>query len=152
MKSLLLPDGVLGALHASGKKQVLQEMSRKAATLLDLSERDVADALIEREKLGSTGIGKGVAIPHCRMAGLEHVSGLFARLDPAIDFDAVDGQLVDLVFLLLAPADAGADHLRALATISRCLHNEGTCARLRGANTPDAITAILLEDVQGQTP
>ncbi len=146
MDSLLIPGGVLASLRASGKKQVLQELSRKAASLLDLPEHDILEALVEREKLGSTGIGKGVAIPHCRLPALDRVAGLFARLEPGVDFDSVDGLPVDLVFLLLAPASAGADHLRALATISRTLRDETTCAKLRGSSTADAIHAILIEE------
>ncbi|OFW82838.1 MAG: PTS IIA-like nitrogen-regulatory protein PtsN [Alphaproteobacteria bacterium GWF2_58_20] len=147
MKSLIIPDSVLVSLHASSKKQVLQELSHKAASLLDMPEREILEALMEREKLGSTGIGKGIAIPHCRLPGLTRVAGIFAKLDPAVEFESVDSQPVDLVFLLMAPTSAGADHLRALATISRCLRNENTCAKLRGTSTPDAIHAILLEDV-----
>jgi len=145
MKTILLPDGVVAPLRATSKKQVLQELSRKAASLLDIAEHDIFEALLERERLGSTGIGKGVAIPHCRLESLRKVSGIFAHVDPAVDFDAVDGQPVDLVFLLLAPSSAGADHLRALATISRLLRDDSTCHKLRGSSTADALRAILLQ-------
>lgn len=146
MKTVLLTDGIIAPLRASGKKQVLQELSHKASELLDVSEHDVFEALLERERLGSTGIGKGVAIPHCRLDGLEKVCGIFAHVDPAVEFDAVDNQPVDLVFMLLAPSSAGADHLRALATVSRLLRDDAICRKLRGSSKADAIRAILLQD------
>src|SRR5881392_2763968 len=116
---LLTPRSVIPQLRAAGKKQALQEIARRAATITGGSERQIYDVLAERERLGSTGIGKGVAVPHGKLAELPRLSALFARLERAIPFEAIDDQPVDLVFVLLAPAEAGAEHLRALARVSR---------------------------------
>src|SRR5438876_6154672 len=118
---LLSPDAVLAHVKATTKKQVLQEMAHKAALLTKLPERRIFETLIERERLGSTGMGQGIAIPHGRLAGISHIVGLFARLETPVAYEAVDEQPVDLVFLLLAPESAGADHLKALARVSRLL-------------------------------
>src|SRR5258708_35545493 len=116
---LLSPDAVVSHLKAASKKQVLQEMANKAASLTGLSGRRIYETLAEREKLGSTGMGQGIAIPHGRVAGVEKMTGLFAQLDHPVDFDSMDDQPVDLVFLLLAPEGAGAGHLKALARGAR---------------------------------
>jgi nitrogen PTS system EIIA component len=108
---LITPDAVVARLRAATKKQLLQEISRRAADLVGLHERQIFDVLLERERLGSTGVGNGIAIPHGKLAGLKRLQGMFLRLDPPVDFDAVDEQPIDLVFLLLAPESAGADHL-----------------------------------------
>ena len=142
---LLSPDAVIAHLKASGKKQVLQEMAQKAAQLTKLPERRIFETLSEREKLGSTGMGQGIAIPHGRVAGIEKMTGLFAQLDHPVDFDAMDDQPVDLVFLLLAPEGAGADHLKALARVSRLLRNQSICEKLRAASQPAALYALLTE-------
>ncbi|MBT6442192.1 MAG: PTS IIA-like nitrogen regulatory protein PtsN [Alphaproteobacteria bacterium] len=142
----LLPlSGVLPKLKATSKKHALQGMSEVAAKIANLHERTVFDVLLERERLGSTGVGRGVAIPHGRLAGIETPCAVFARLDQPIDFEAIDEQPVDLIFLLLAPESAGADHLKALAKISRLLRNESTCEQLRGSDTADALFALLTE-------
>ena len=143
MVELLAPGGVVANLKAGSKKQALQELSQQAAALTGLHERVIFDVLLQREKLGTTGIGRGIAIPHGKMQELDKLHGLFARLPKAIDFDAIDEQPVDLIFLLLAPESAGADHLKALARVSRLLRDEGVCAKLRGADDPEALFALL---------
>ncbi len=143
MVDLLAQDGVVANLKAGSKKQALQELSQQAATLTGLHERMIFDVLLQREKLGTTGIGRGIAIPHGKMQELERLHGIFARLPKPIDFDAIDEQPVDLIFLLLAPESAGADHLKALARISRLLRDDAVCAKLRGADNPEALFALL---------
>ena len=145
MLDLLAKDGVIANLRASSKKQVLQELARHAAGIVGQSQRSVFDVLLERERLGTTGIGRGIAIPHGKMATLDRVHGLFAKLAAPIDFDAVDDRPVDLVFLLLAPAAAGADHLKALARISRILRDDALCEKLRASGTSEAILEVLTE-------
>jgi nitrogen PTS system EIIA component len=145
ISDLLAPDGVLPKLRVTGKRQALQELARRAATLLSLSEHVIFEALWEREQLGSTGIGGGTAVPHGRIAGLTRSAALFARLEKPIDFDAIDNQPVDLIFLLLTPPDAGADHLKALARISRLVRKRAVCAKLRGTESADAIYALLTD-------
>ena len=143
------PDAVLANLKASGKKALLAELASRAATLFKLDERRLFDRLLERERLGSTGIGGGIAIPHARMATLAKPLGLFARLAQPIDFDSIDERPVDIVFLLTAPEGAGADHLKALARVSRLLRDKATCEKLRAAHTPEALYAILTGDKNG---
>jgi PTS system nitrogen regulatory IIA component len=146
---LLTPSSVIAALKAQGKKQLLQELAVRAAQLTGLPERRIFETLSERERLGTTGVGQGIAIPHGRLAGLDKIAGLFARLEAPIDYDAVDNQPVDLVFLLLAPEQAGADHLKALARVSRLLRNQTVCEKLRAAGKPEALYAILTEPAAG---
>ncbi|GGB35270.1 PTS IIA-like nitrogen regulatory protein PtsN [Tistrella bauzanensis] len=147
---LLRAEGVFASLKSSSKKQVLQDLSQRAAELTGIDERTIFETLLERERLGTTGVGNGVAIPHGRLAGLERVQGLFARLERPIDFDAVDDQPVDLIFLLLAPESAGADHLKALARVSRLLRDERVCDKLRGSDTADALYALLIDDASSK--
>ena len=142
---LLSPEGVFAALKVQGKKQLLQELSARAAPLVHVPERRVYETLNERERLGTTGVGQGIAIPHGRLADLEKIVGVFVRLDTPIDYDAVDKQPIDLVFMLLAPEGAGADHLKALARVSRLLRNQAACEKLRAANSAEALYAILTE-------
>ena len=142
---LLSPRAVAAHLKAANKKQVLQELSEKAAAVTGLPERKIFETLSERERLGSTGMGQGIAVPHGRLAGIERMTGLFAQLDHPIDFDAMDDQPVDLVFLLLAPEAAGADHLTALARVSRLLRNQALCEKLRVAADSSALFALLTE-------
>jgi PTS system nitrogen regulatory IIA component len=146
---LLAPEAVLASLKTSGKKALLQELADRAARLTGLPERRIFETLIERERLGSTGMGQGIAIPHGRIAGLPKIVGLFARLDNPIAYEAVDDQPVDLVFLLLAPEGAGADHLKALARVSRLLRNKQTCEKLRAASKPEVLYALLTEPTNG---
>jgi len=142
---LLDPSGVIPTLRVTAKRQALQELARRAATLAGEDEHKIFESLWEREQLGSTGIGNGTAVPHGRIPGLKRPLTLFARLEKPLDFDAIDSQPVDLIFLLLTPADAGADHLKALARISRLLRNRAMCAKLRGTESADAIYALLTD-------
>jgi nitrogen PTS system EIIA component len=145
MNGILTPDSVLPSLHVTSKKQALHELARRASAITGNSERAIFDVLVERERLGSTGVGRGVAIPHGKLASLDRVYGFFARLTRPIDFDAVDEHPVDLMFLLLAPEGAGADHLKALARVSRLLRDDGMLDRLRGCETADALFSLLNE-------
>jgi PTS system nitrogen regulatory IIA component len=142
---LLTPRGVIPQLRVGNKKQALQEIARRAATQTGVAERRIYDVLSERERLGSTGIGRGVAVPHGKLEELARLYGLFARLDRPIPFEAVDDQPVDLLFVLLAPENAGAEHLRALARVSRLLRDRATCEKLRGTDNADALYALLTE-------
>ncbi len=146
---LLGPEAVIAALRAAGKKHLLQELAHHAARLTQIPERRIFETLVERERLGSTGMGQGIAIPHGRIAGLAKISGLFARLETPVAYEAVDDQPVDLVFLLLAPESAGADHLKALARVSRLLRNQVTCEKLRAATKSEVLYALLTEPTNG---
>jgi PTS system nitrogen regulatory IIA component len=137
------PDAVLANLKASGKKALLAELASRGATLFKLDERRLFDRLLERERLGSTGIGGGIAIPHARMSTLAKPIGLFARLANPIDFDAIDERPVDIVFLLTAPEGAGADHLKALARIARLLRDQDVAKKLRASRDAQAIYSVL---------
>jgi PTS system nitrogen regulatory IIA component len=143
LSDLLTPEAVLPSVHAQSKKQVLQEVAAVCARLTGLAERDIFDTLLQRERLGSTGVGQGVAIPHGKSAQIERLVGVFARLARPVDFDSVDDQPVDLVFVLLAPEGAGADHLKALARVARILRDPAMAEKLRGAEGADALYAIL---------
>jgi PTS system nitrogen regulatory IIA component len=136
-------DAIIPALKVNGKKQALQEIAAKAAELTGQNDRTILEILLQREKLGSTGVGSGVAIPHGKLPKLNKVFGLFARLDRPVDFEALDSQPVDLVFLLLAPEGAGADHLKALARVARLLRDGETARKLRESNDAEAIYAVL---------
>jgi nitrogen PTS system EIIA component len=148
MLEFLRPEAVLTHLRGQNKKQILQEISVHAARLSGLDEATIFEVLLQRERLGSTGTGEGVAVPHGKFSRLDHVFGLVARLDKPIDFDAVDGQPVDLLFVLLAPHHAGADHLKALAQIARRLRQPGLVQRLRTARDSDALYMILNAEQQ----
>ena len=145
LSDLLHVEAVLPHLKANSKKQALQEMAAKAAAITQRAEREIFDTLQQREKLGSTGVGHGVAIPHGKLVGLDRLVGVFARLDKPVDFDALDEEPVDLMFLLLAPENAGADHLKALARIARVLREPAVAAKLRAANDAAAIYALLTQ-------
>lgn len=145
IEDILEPGSVIADLHATSKKQVLQELSKAAGDILKTDARRVFDILVERERLGSTGVGAGLAIPHGKLPGLDRLQGVFARLEKPVDFDAIDDEPVDLVFLLLAPEGAGADHLKALARVSRIMRDRAFCDKLRGSDSPDAIYALLVE-------
>jgi PTS system nitrogen regulatory IIA component len=145
MHDILQLDGIIPNLRSTSKKQALQELARRAAAVTGEHERTIFGVLLERERLGSTGVGRGVAIPHARLSSLKRVYGFFARLERPIDFDSVDDQPVDLIFLLLAPEQAGADHLKALARVSRLLRDESLCERLRGCTTAEGIYTLLAE-------
>jgi nitrogen PTS system EIIA component len=140
---LVAPNAILPALKVNNKKQVLQELAARAAVLSGQNERAIFDILMQREKLGSTAIGNGIAIPHGKMPTLNRLFGLFARLDRPIDFEALDNQPVDLVFLLLAPEGAGADHLKALARVARLLRDSNITHKLRSSHDAEALYAVL---------
>ena len=143
---LLLPNAVVARARWQGRKQVLTEMSGLMARALGLDPREVYEAVQERERLGSTGVGEGVAIPHARIETLTRPVGGFARLLEPADFEAIDERPADLIFMLLAPTDAGADHLRALARAARVFRQERIRAALRQAQTEEAVLAILSPD------
>jgi PTS system nitrogen regulatory IIA component len=145
IRDLLQPEAVIAGLKVTSKKQALQELARHAAAVTGLNERKIFETLLERERLGTTGVGNGIAIPHGKLPDLGRLHGVFARLDKPIDFDAIDEQPVDLVFLLLAPEAAGADHLKALARVSRLLRDAATCEKLRGAKTADGLYLLLTQ-------
>jgi len=145
ISELLTPRSVVAQLRVTGKKQALQEIARRAAATTGINDRRIYDVLAERERLGTAGIGRGVAIPHGKLAELTRVYGLFARLDRPIAFESIDNQPVDLVFVLLAPLDAGAEHLKALAMVSRLLRDRTICEKLRGTDNPDALYALLTD-------
>ena len=140
---LVAPEAILPALKVNSKKQALQELAAKAAELTGQNERAIFEVLLQREKLGTTAVGYGVAIPHGKLPKLERIFGLFGRLERPIEFEAMDGQPVDLVFLLLAPEGAGADHLKALSRIARVLRDADTVAKIRGTREAVAIHALL---------
>ena len=142
---LLGPGQVVAKLKATSKKQALQNLARRAAEITGQSEDAIFKALDKREKLGTTGVGNGIAIPHGKLPGVKRITGVFARLDSPVDFEALDDQPVDLVFLLLAPEGAGADHLKALSRIARVLRDGDTVAKIRGTRDPAAIHALLSE-------
>lgn len=142
---LIAPEGVVAKLRVTSKKQALQELAKRAADMTGEPERHIFEVLIERERLGTTGVGNGIAIPHGKLPGLDRLYGLFARLERPIDFDAIDEQPVDLICLLLAPETAGADHLKALARVSRLLRDAAVCEKLRGSDKAEAIYALLTE-------
>ena len=145
ISDLISLEGVAANLRATSKKQALQELSHTASQVTGLPTRDIFEVLLQRERLGSTGLGQGIAIPHGKMVSLDRLYGVFARLNQPIDFESVDGQPVDLIFLLLAPESAGADHLKALAKVSRVLRDGQTVSKLRGSSGADAIYSILTE-------
>jgi nitrogen PTS system EIIA component len=143
LADLVAPNAVMAALKVNGKKQALQELAARAAELTGQNERAIFEILLQREKLGSTGIGNGIAIPHGKLPKLNKLFGLFARLARPVDFEALDGQPVDLVFLLLAPEGAGADHLKALARVARLLRDPELARKLRDSRDAEAIYAVL---------
>ena len=143
LEKILTQDAVIPALRVNGKKQALQELSERAAAASGLPAREIFDAILQRERLGPTGVGDGIAIPHGKLARCERICGVFARLERAIDFEALDGLPVDLIFLLIAPESAGADHLKALAAIARALRNPGVAGQLRGARDAATIYSLL---------
>ena len=143
LTDLVAPNAVIAALKVNGKKQALQELAAKAAQLTGQNERAVFEVLLQREKLGSTGVGNGIAIPHGKLPKLNKLFGLFARLERPVDFEALDSQPVDLVFLLLAPEAAGADHLKALARVARLLRDPDVARKLRDSRDAEALYAVL---------
>ena len=142
---LLTPESVIANLKVTSKKQSLQELAKRAAEFYELDERQVFDVLQEREKLGTTGVGNGIAIPHGKLPDLDRLYGVFARLEKPIDFEAIDERPVDLIFLLVAPENAGADHLKALSRVSRLMRDKSVCEKLRATDSAEALYAILTE-------
>ena len=148
LTDLVLPDAILPSLKATNKKQALQDISDRAAKVTGLPAREIFDILLQRERLGSTGVGHGVAIPHGKLPKCTRIAGVFARLERPIDFEALDGAPVDLIFTLIAPEDAGADHLKALARIARAMRDPAFVARLRATRDAKALYSML---TMGQT-
>jgi len=146
LADLLHQDAIIPALKVNSKKQLLQELAAKASKITGLSEREIFDVVLQRERLGSTGVGNGIAIPHGKIASVRSIVGVFARLESSVDFEALDDQPVDLVFLLLAPEGAGADHLKALSRIARVLRDQDLVAKLRATDSASAIYAFLNEE------
>ena len=143
--TILRPDAVKALHGASSKKRLFQEISDVANGLSGVDMKDICSALQERESLGPTGVGHGIALPHARLARVENVFGVFIRLEKPLDFSSVDRQPVDLVFALLAPEDAGVEHLKALALVSRTMRDANVCAKLRANTDPSTLHTILTE-------
>lgn len=143
LSDLVAANAILPALKVNGRKQALQELAARAAVLTGQSERGIFEILMQREKLGSTAVGNGIAIPHGKLPHLTKLFGLFARLQRPVDFEALDGQPVDLIFLLLAPEGAGADHLKALARVARLLRDPAIAHKLRASQDAEALYAVL---------
>lgn len=146
LSSFITPESVIAGIKGNSKKQVLQDLSSSLARISGLPERAIFETLLQRERLGTTGIGQGIAIPHGRIAGLGRLVGMFGRLVRPVDFEALDGEPVDLVFVLLAPEEAGADHLQALARIARLFRGPTIAQKLRQTDDPAALYAILTAD------
>jgi len=144
VRDLIQPQSILTGMRVGSKKEALALLARQAAGITGQPERTILDALVERERLGSTGVGSGIAVPHARLAGLDSLCAIFLRLDRPIDFDAVDERPVDLVFLLLSPEAAGADHLRALSRITRLLRDGEICRTLRRTTDTAELRAFLI--------
>ena len=145
LSSILKVEAVKTISTATSKKRLLQEVSDIASAAYGLKAGEVCNALQERESLGPTGVGQGIALPHARLPGLEQVHGTFVRIEKALDFESVDRQPVDLIFALLAPLDAGVDHLKALAMVSRTMRDSGLCAKLRANSDPATLHTLLTE-------
>ncbi|MCX7899969.1 MAG: PTS sugar transporter subunit IIA [Methylocystis sp.] len=146
---LVTPDGVAASMKAATKKQLLQDISERVARRAGISAREAFDALLQRERLGSTGIGDGIAIPHGKISNLKGIFGFFARLERPVDFGALDGAPVDLIFVLLTPESAGADHLKALACAARLLRDPNLVANLRATRDDGALYSLI---AKGSTP
>ncbi|WP_427025292.1 PTS IIA-like nitrogen regulatory protein PtsN [Aureimonas ureilytica] len=145
LADLIAEDAILPALRSQSKKQVLQDISEKASELTGLPARTIFETILQRERLGSTGIGNGIAIPHGKLNGLPGIRGVFARLVKPVEFEAMDDQPVDLVFLLVAPETAGADHLKALSKIARMLRNPHTVTDLRAGRDAHALHQVMTQ-------
>lgn len=150
IQGILPTAGIKVIAAASSKKRLFHDIGDLAESCFGLNQSEVVDALLEREGLGPTGVGQGVALPHARLPSLEKVRGVFLRVKKPLDFDAVDRQPVDLVFALFAPEDAGVEHLKALALVSRTLRDENICNKLRANEDPATIYTILTEATSAQ--
>jgi PTS system nitrogen regulatory IIA component len=145
LSDLIDVPAIMPAVRANSKKQLLQLLAERAAAISGIPEREVFDTILQRERLGSTGVGNGIAIPHGKLSGISRITGVFARIEAPVEFEALDDQPVDLVFLLLAPEGAGADHLKALSRIARVLRDADTVTKIRGTRDAAAIHALLAE-------
>ena len=145
ISSLLKPAAVKVIGNMTSKKRLFQDLGDIAGAAYGLNPAVATDALQERESLGPTGVGHGIALPHARLDGVDRVIGVFVRLEKPLDFDAVDRHPVDLIFALFAPKDSGVEHLKALALVSRTMRDPQTCAKLRANTDPDKLHAILTE-------
>ena len=148
IRDLVTTDSIVANLKATSKKQALQELAAYVANICGQHERAIFDVLMERERLGTTGVGNGIAIPHGKLPTLEALFGVFARLEKPVDYQAIDERPVDLIFLLLAPELAGADHRKALARVSRLLRDTSVCDKLRGTDSAEALYAILTKSME----
>ncbi|MBB4123899.1 PTS IIA-like nitrogen regulatory protein PtsN [Martelella radicis] len=146
LDDLLKQEAIIPALKANSKKQLLQELAARAEAVTGIPEREIFEVVLQRERLGSTGVGNGIAIPHGKLPKLDHICGVFARLQHPVNFEALDDQPVDLAFLLLAPEGAGADHLKALSRVARLLRDQELVKKLRASNSESAIFAFLNSD------
>jgi len=144
LSEFLYFDAIKPAMPSANKRGLLQQLAQLSGQRTGLDSNEILASLVERERLGSTGFGHGVAIPHGKVEGLKQIYCLFARLPDAIDYQAIDGERVDLVFLLLSPPDAGAEHLKALAAVSRVVRHVPTLDKMRGARSRDALAAVLI--------
>jgi PTS system nitrogen regulatory IIA component len=145
LSDLITPRAVLSSLKANSKKQALEELGAHASLLCDVPAREIFDALLHRERLGSTGVGEGIAIPHAKLAKVPSIFAIFARLERPLDFESLDGIPVDLIFLLIAPESAGADHLKALARIARTVRDTTLTKKLRATRDTAALYAVLTQ-------
>ena len=145
LADILAKHAVLTCTGVTDKRQIFDILAQKAAELTAFPASQILSTLLGREELGSTGLGNGIAIPHGKLPELTRLYGIFARLDKPIDFDSIDDEPVDLIFLLLAPESAGADHLKALARVSRLLRDRTICSKLRGCDTADGLYAVLTQ-------
>lgn len=146
LAELVSPQAVVPSLRANSKKQIFLELADRAAQITGLTDREIFEGLVQREKLGTTGVGHGVAIPHAELTDLPVRFGLFARMERPLDWEATDGEPVDLIFVLLSPAGAGADHLKALALVARALRHADLAEKLRATDDPAALYAVLTHD------
>ncbi len=143
ISDIMTEKSVVMGLKANSKRQLLQELAQKASEITGINDRTIFDTILERENLGSTGFGSGTALPHGRIANIDKVYGIVTKLNTPVDFESIDGKPVDLVFMLISPEGSGADHLTALAQVSRILKDEATCSKLRAASRTDEIFSLL---------
>ena len=143
--NIIDPQSIYLDVKAGSKRQLLQELAQKASERCGIDDRTIFDALLERENLGTTGFGGGTALPHARLENLDKIHGIFMRLSSPMNYEAIDNKPIDLVFMLLSPDSSGADHLTALAQISRLLKDENSCEKLRHAKSEDEVYALLNE-------
>jgi nitrogen PTS system EIIA component len=145
ISDIITPKSIIPALKVKSKKKLMQLMSEKASELTNIDAREIFETITHRETLGSTGIGNGIAIPHGKLTNVKSIFGIFARLEAPIDFDALDDRPVDLVFLLLAPALSGSEHLKALSRIARIFREDSMVQTIRGTKDAGALFAILTD-------